>query len=366
MFRNGSSEVSLVAWKLMRQPWMTHPRPLTCRIASVTVRPAMNSWSVRTALILFCLLAFPSISPAPLVFRPGEGWTYERVGDKGGWTRTRAKEQLDVAKEAFDNKDYKLSLKAARRVVKVWPFSDYAPDAQYLVGRSHESLKQDEKAFKEYQKLLEKYPKSTNYEEVLGRQHEIAGRFLAGQWFKLWGYIPFFPSMDKTADMMDKIVKNGPYSEIAPQAQMDIGAAREKQSEYGQAVKAYEIAADRYSDRKEVSADALFKAGLAYHKQARTSEYDQNAAAQAIAAFTDFMTLFPNDTRVPDAQALIDGMRYEQARGNFQIAQFYEKKKRYDGALIYYNEVLAKDPNSSMAILARIRIDDLKRRVADR
>jgi hypothetical protein len=29
------------------------------------------------------------------------------------------------------------------------------------------------------------------------------------------GYIPVPPSMDKTADMFEKVVKNGPYSDVA-------------------------------------------------------------------------------------------------------------------------------------------------------
>ncbi len=54
----------------------------------------------------------------------------------------------------------------------------------------------------------------------------------------------------------------------------------------------------------------------------------------------------------------------EQARGNFQIARFYEKKRRWQGALIYYNEVLLKDPTSSWADEARQRIDSIKRRTS--
>ena len=322
----------------------------------------MNRWSVKIGLILFCLLAFPSISPAPLIFRPGEGWVYERPGKEGQWSRTRAKDQLDVAQKAFDEREYGTALKAARRVVKVWPLSDYAPQAQYLMARCYEAKRQDERAFKQYQLLLEKYPKVTNYDEVLQRQQEIAGRYLAGQWFKLWGYIPAFPSMEKTSEMYEKIIKNGPYSSVAPLSQMSIGSAREKQKEYQLAVRAYETAADRYADKPEISADALFKAGLTYHKQAREAEYDQNAAAQAIATFTDFITLFPNDARVAEAEKLIASMRYEQARGSFEIAKFYEKNKRYDGALVYYNEVVLKDPESSMAVLSKLRIEDLKKK----
>src|SRR4051794_23804263 len=295
---------------------------------------------IRPVLIAFCLVAFPFRSPAPLIYTPGEGWSYEPVGGEGKWKMGRAKDQLEAAQAAFDKQAYSLALKSANRVVKVWPLSDYAPQAQYLVGRCLEATSQEEKAFKEYQKLLEKHPKIPNYQEVLHRQYEIADKYLAGKWFKLWGYIPLYPSMDKTAEMYTKIVKNGAYSDVAPDAQMKIGTAREKQSDYPAAVKAYEVAADRYNDRPGVASEALFRSGLASDKQAKTAEYDQTTAAKAIASFTDFMTLYPNDARLPEAQKIIASLKTEQAHGNFQIAKFYEKYKKWNGALVYYNEVL--------------------------
>jgi outer membrane protein assembly factor BamD (BamD/ComL family) len=318
---------------------------------------------IRFVLIAVCVLALPYRSPAPLIYTPGEGWTYEPVGGEGRWQRARAKDQLIVAQDAFDKKDMNLALKAARRVVKVWPLSDYTAQAQYLVGRCYEAKGRDERAFKEYQKLLDKFPKAPNYEEVLRRQYEIANRFLAGKWFRVLGYIPLFPSMGRTAGLFEQIVKNGPYSDIGALAQMKIGEAREKQSDYPEAVKVYERAADRYSDRPQIAADALFRQALAYRHQARSAEYDQSTAGQAIATFTDFITLYADDQRVAEAQKNITALRAEQARGNFEIAKYYERNKRWGGALVYYNEVLLRDPNSPYAGQARERIDAIKKRL---
>src|SRR5271157_1457132 len=220
---------------------------------------AMNRPFARIVLVLLLCVALPYRSPAPLVYRPGEGWTYETPGTKGDWRRQRAKDQLAVAQQAFDQKKYRLSQKAAERVIKVWPLSDYAPQAQYLLGRCFEERKQDEKAFNAYETLLVKYPKSANASDVQHRQFVIALRFLHGQWFKLFGYIPFFPSMDKTADMFEKIVRFGPYGELGPASQMNIGAAREKEKDYPLAVIAYEQAADRYSDQPKIAAEAQYK-----------------------------------------------------------------------------------------------------------
>ena len=172
--------------------------------------------------------------------------------------------------------------------------------------------------------------------------------------------VDFF--MKKKNDVKIEIVKNGPYSEAGPQAQLKIGAAREKQRNFPLAAKAYELAADRYHDRPAVAAEALFRQGIAYQKQAQKAEYDQSTAGQAIASFTDFMTLYPNEPRVPEAEKAIAALKTEQARGSFQTARFYEKYRKWQGALVYYNEVLTHDRNSEYAVTARKRIEELKPR----
>jgi len=329
----------------------------------------MSFRSVRVLLAAAFLLALPLQAPAPLIYRPGEGWTYEPVGGEGRWQQPRAKDQLEVAQVAFDKKAYGLALKAARRVVQVWPLSDFAPRAQYLVARCYEAMGKDEKAFKEYQKLLEKQPKIANFDEILQRQFEIANQYLAGKWFK-WGPIPIFASMGRTAKMFGDIVKTGPYSAVAPQAQLNIGAAEEqrkmfgfKTPDYPAAIAAYDVAADRYYDRPAVAADAMFRAGLAWQKQAQMPDRDPSTAKQAIARFTDFMALYPNDPRVPEAEKLITALKSDQARGAFDIARYYEKRHKWNGARIYYNEVLLLDPHSSYATEARQRIDQLQSRI---
>ncbi|MFZ9853916.1 MAG: outer membrane protein assembly factor BamD [Limisphaerales bacterium] len=313
------------------------------------------------ALLIACLLSLPFTCPAPIIFRPGEGWTYEPVGGGGaGWQRKRAKDQLQVAQQAFDRGSYRIATKAANRVTKVWPLSDYAGQAQYLIGRCYEERKMDERAFKAYQTTLTKYPKVDNYDEILSRQYAIAQRFLAGQRFKVFGMIPLFRNMEKTATMFGKVVGNGPFNETGPKAQMDIGTAQEKLKHYPEAVKAYEKAADQYFDQPLVAADATFKAGKAWEKQALRAEYDQSKAGAAIDLFKDFIELYPDDKRVADANSSISILRVEQARGAYETGRFYERNKRWLGAVVYYNESLQRDANSPFAEQCRQRIEVLK------
>ena len=321
----------------------------------------MSRRSAYVLLIAVGLILVPFRSPAPLVYTPGEGWTYEPVGGIGKWKRETAKEQMAVAQAAYDQHDYSLARKAATRLIQTWPLSDYAPNAQYLVGLAYEAEHDDERAFKAYQQVFEKYPRSDKLEDVVQRQYQIGLRFLGGQRFKLFGLIPFFPDMDKTAGMFEKIVASGPYSAVGPKAQLGLGAAREKQKNYPEAVTAYERAADRYHDLPVIAADAVYQAGFSYSKQAQTAGYDQGTAGQAIATFTDFITLFPNDPRVTEAKRIITVLKEEQSHGNYMIATYYEGQKRWNGALIYYNEVLVQGPDSRYAAVSRQRIDQIKK-----
>ena len=102
---------------------------LTCRVVSIVWRPVNRAFHL--LVLAFAILVGARRCPAPIIFRPGEGWTYEPVGEVGKWQRNRAKEQLQAAQEYFDKKEYRTALKAARRVVKVWPLSDHE------IGRAH-------------------------------------------------------------------------------------------------------------------------------------------------------------------------------------------------------------------------------------
>jgi len=321
----------------------------------------MSRSFLRKGLILFCLFGFVMNVPAPLIYRPGEGWIYEKVGDdRGVWERGRAKDQLEIAQQSLESGDISTALKAAKRLVSRWPLSDYAPEAQYVMGRCYQEKGHLEKAFNTYQKLIEKYPKSTKFAEVLERQFEITTRYLHGRWFRLWNYIPVYPSMERTSKMYADIVRNGPYSEVGPKAQMAIGEARVKQREYALAVKAYIRAADRYHELPVVSADAVYKAAQAWESQSNKAGYDQGTAGEAINMFTDFSLLFPNDPRVEAARASVRQLRVEQARGAYQTARYYEKKRKWLAAEIYFNEVLLMDSQSVFADEARQTLAKLK------
>ena len=130
-------------------------------------------------------------------------------------------------------------------------------------------------------------------------------------------------------------------------------------------MRAYEIAADRYADQK-AGTDALYLVGDTYYKQAKRAEYDQSIAGQSISTFTDFITLHPDDKRVPEAIKKIEVLKVEQARGAMEIARYYERNHRWAGAKIYFNAVvdtLKDKPNTPQSQEALRRIESINKRI---
>jgi outer membrane protein assembly factor BamD len=316
----------------------------------------LTACSMKRLLLLACVTALFGIvlvpeCPAPLIWRKGEGWTYEKGGVTTGKT---PQEQLELARRLQAQKRYDDAATAYRRLIRRWPTSYVAADARIGLAECLSAIGYHYKAFLEYQQLIEKHPNTERFDDILQREFEIGNLFLAGEKHRVWKF-KILSGLDKAVEIFEKVVKNGPYSKVAPEAQFRLGLANEKQKEYISAVHAYEKLLERYPNHPLAEA-AQYEIGYAYSLEAHRAEYDQDAANQAIAAFDDFLIRYPQSDKIPLAEEHRAALKLDQARGLFHIAQFYEKKKEYKAALIYYNEVIEQNPKSDWATAAKEKV----------
>lgn len=306
------------------------------------------------AFILVIGASISHPSKAALIYRPGEGWEVEGQDT----VESTSKEQLDKAEQYEKKGEIEDAARAYKAIVKTWPLSPNAPEGQYRFASMLYKLYEFQAAFKEFQNCLEKYPETEHFDDILKYQYDIACLFLAGERQKVWK-IPTLPSMEKTVEMFEQVIKNGPYSNYAAMAQLKIGFAREKQHRWDDAVKAYQDLIKKYP-KSNLADDAQFQIGYAYFQASKESEYDQTATDRAITSFEDYLTKYPSSEKATQAQENIDKMKKGQAEGIMKVAKFYDRDHKYDAALIYYNSVIQKYPNTDLANQATKRIDEIK------
>ncbi len=75
-----------------------------------------------------------------------------------------------LAKQAFDRGDLETAREEFQRIIKQYPKSRHADNAQFWIGETYYREKWHEKAILEYQKVIEKYPKGNKVPAALLKQ----------------------------------------------------------------------------------------------------------------------------------------------------------------------------------------------------
>ena len=306
-------------------------------------------------LTLLSLLMTLSRVDAAVVYRSDEGWTVE--GDDTAVAGSAA-EQMKKAEKLQADGDDAGAYKAYKALVKRYGQSFLAPKAQRKAGQLLEKHGDHDKAYDAYSYYLTKYPQGEDFDAVVDSMFKIAKLFLEGEKRRLFG-VPVAASMVRAQAMFEGIVKNAPFSKLAPLAQFNVGQAMEKQGEYPKAIDAYQMVYTKYPN-DPVAADALYQVGYVRAREAREGSYDPATNRKAREAFEDFMARYPNSEKVAQARENIKGLETGTNKNTLDIAKFYDKTKKFKAAVIYYNDVIKGQPGTPEADYAKGRIEALK------
>ncbi|GAB4241679.1 MAG: hypothetical protein OHK005_04970 [Candidatus Methylacidiphilales bacterium] len=310
----------------------------------------------RLGAILALYLAALSVSPAALVWRPGEGWSME--SSDATLAASDAKDQLQLARNYEAKENWKDALAAYKSLVRRWPLSSVAGEAQFKIGFMLEKMAEFYPAFEAYQKVIKSHPNSQFFDLAIERQFAIGNLFLSGEPQRLWK-IPLLPSMDRTVKIYEAVIKNAPYGRYAAPAYFNMGQAREKQKKWSDAIAAYNMILDKYPN-DPLAPNAQYQIGYAWYRASSEADYDQSAARKSIEGFQDYLTKYPKSDKVEQAREYIRELSGRQVQGSFNIARFYERQRNYRAAFIYYNDVIQIDPESAQAQQAKTRLEAIR------
>ena len=91
-------------------------------------------------LTMLVLLLCPHRAPAPIIYRDGEGWSSSDLSDIE--IKKNAEEQFKLAQRYEAQGDYKRAGASYRLVVRRFPRSDIAEEAQFRSGQMLETRRQ--------------------------------------------------------------------------------------------------------------------------------------------------------------------------------------------------------------------------------
>ena len=268
------------------------------------------------------------------------------------------KEQYDWAMNFFEAKDYKRGISEFQKLVNSYPRSEYAPRSQYYIGLCHEELGNYYEAFLAYQQVMDKYPYTEKTDEIIEREFRIGNLFLGGQKDKILG-VPIMPSMEKAIEIYQKVASNAPYGQYADKAQYQLGLTFKKLERYDEAVLAFKKFSDQYP-KSDLLEQVKYELAYCLSRASGRPGYDQRFTDEAIEVFEG---VAKQTGQGSDIDKSLAGLKEKKARSDFDTGKFYERQKQYKSALIYYQGIVDRYPQTTVAVKAAEKVKELKNKV---
>lgn len=271
--------------------------------------------------------------------------------------------QLAYAKGIHEAKDDKKAITELEKLIKSYPKAREAAEARFLIGSYLEEQGRLNEAFKAYQKVVEKYPFSERFAEVIEKEYHIGEKLLEGETKDRNKFIAAMVGGEyNVIDVFRAVIKNAPYGKFAAPSQYKIGLYLSEKGLHQESRDEFEKVINDYPDSEWVKA-AKYQIALVDAKRSTAPQYDQKVTKAAVEEFKEFTKTYPDAELSQKAHTQISQLREKEAENNFLIAHFYEKQKKYPAAKIYYESIVQDYQGSPWAQKAADKLKELAQKI---
>lgn len=257
------------------------------------------------------------------------------------------------------------NLKKAERhynvLVHRWHLSAEAPVAQFAYARLLYERGRYERAFREFQYMVQFFSGHFDYNQVLDYQLRIGNHMLGKRW-ATFGIFRGFESPERALPMLEAIVENAPNWEKTPSIRLTIAMVYENAGEHDKAVKAYEAVIQAHPGRPEAQT-AAYRQAICLADLSDKSPRDERSCRNALSSLASFLAAYPQNENRADAQARLESLKVRLEAMYFERARYYDEiEKRPAAALVSYRDFLKRFPGSDRAPAILERIAELEQK----
>ncbi|MDA3798154.1 MAG: outer membrane protein assembly factor BamD [Kiritimatiellae bacterium] len=267
--------------------------------------------------------------------------------------------QLEYAENFLKNGKTRAGVGALNDLIHTWPASQLAPKAQLMIALEYEKLGKYERAFNEFQYLINYYPNKFPYDVAIKHQMAIANEVRTSRRWRFLG-LPGISNADNSIVMYNQIVQNAPNWDQAPMAELYSCMLQEDNGNYEGAIAGYELLMQQFPDSKRIP-EAKFRRLYCLHKLTKIYKRDKQVYLQSMEASAEFIRDYPTNENIEEAKEYYADSKDTLAQMSYEVAAFYDKQKKTTAAIITYQSFLERFPDSKYSNKARKRIVKLKK-----
>ncbi len=258
-------------------------------------------------------------------------------------------DQFAAAAALEDTGQWSEACDAYDRLVRSFPYSAAASQAQLRLGRLLEKRGKYKRAYEEYLYMLYFYPESAPTDSLLRQMYAIAN------YYRTKG------KESRALDYFERLAQIAPQWTHTPEVLLQVGAIHFKNKDYYDAAEAFDTVTSNHPG-SPAALDALAQHALVLHALSLKYPRDEAILIRAISITTAALRDCPHD--IPERPILVanlEDLRLRRSERYFEMAVFYDKPSYApETRIAAYRDYLRRFPKGPHANLAQGRLDALK------
>ena len=235
------------------------------------------------------------------------------------------------------------------RLVRSFPYSAAASQAQLRLGRLLEKRGKYKKAYEEYLYMLYFYPENAPADSLLRQMYAIAN------YYRTEG------KESRAIDYFERLAQIAPQWTHTPEVLLQVGAMHFQNKDYYDAAEAFDSVTSNHPGTKEALA-ALAQHALVLHALSLKYPRDEAIMIRAIAITTAALRDCPLDIpERPILAANLEDVKLRRSERYFQMAVFYDKSAYTpETRAAAYRDYLRRFPMGPHSNQARARLAQIE------
>ena len=263
-----------------------------------------------------------------------------------------------LVQQSMQKKEYLQVLDNAKAIIHEAPASPFAAETTFYLGVSYFNLRDFDLSNYYFSQFLEKYAAPQFFEQCIEYKYLIAEEFETGSGRHMFGIerLPkWVNAWEDALELYDEVIKTLPTHEVAAKALFRKAGMLKSERKYKEAVDVYASITRRFP-KHIMSPESYLAISQVYFDQSKSEYPDRDYLHQARLNVKRFKRDFPSEERLLIAESLLVEMQDSYAKDLWVSAQYFEKKRKYDAARLYYEKIARMYPESTYAKEAVARI----------
>lgn len=282
--------------------------------------------------------------------KPSYGkWVWNK---ETGWMQstsavaTTLEQRYKYALSLIVEQKYVDAVKEFEAIIKTDPDSEYAEVSQINIGWAYFLNGDYKRAMKAYEGAFQKFSGTKRTKEILEKMYQV-------------GIVQMDTDEDAAIEILEKVIQKQQLGPLAPEAQVKIADCYFKKNQFEEAIDAYEKFMENYP-KNEWIPYIQYQIPLSKICHEKKQERNYGLLISAKENFEEYIVSNSNGVNVEDAKKMIEDIRILEAEREFNIGEFYIRRKKPSAAVMYFEYVMNRYPNTIWAEKANERIEFLR------